>query len=575
MTVSRFISITVTLALLAAGQAACVSTSKKREELRLKNKAAKKISMEDLTGNGQGPDTIAPKGKPAKAGAKTTTPPPKVDHLKQCQDLVTRYSLPLLALYKRMPTGVYAPTGGALDVATNANVAQCVDQSQQATIIRAVAAAINEHGGRIGFVLPVSGERARPATALLNGVKAALGDMGVNFDQVAILKDSGGTVAGLEARLAELVFKDKVSLVVGGMDQAEAEALARWSAALSLPTLLVTREREITLKSPYVFRVYPDEKRLAGTLADAADRRAYRRIAVLRPTGGKADKVTEYFKSAATAHGATIVFDLTYTPGNFESMQGVAQQLFQTDASLRADEYRLAYRKARQRAQAEGVAFDPRMVLLKPIINFDAVFLPDDFRSVRHMVKLFKFHMVDHLPVIGNHEWRSPALINPPEDFLDGSIFGDFVGSYAKLPASLGAQTTDSPYFVLPEQVGALDFGYIGYRVGRAARLGTQNAATISRRRIAGVLAGAQSDGTGAFPRGPIFDRERQVNWPTYLFKLDGPSLVLESEDSLPAASAAIPAPGSTVPAVPVLTGSPKGASTFYGTRIQPVYQRR
>src|SRR5690606_24878972 len=102
------------------------------------------------------------------------------------------------------------------------------------------------------------------------------------------------------------------------------------------------------------------------------------------------------------------------------------------------------YQRARRAAEAQRVPFDPRMVVLKPIVNFDAVLLPDDFRTARHFAKLFKFHQVDKLTMIGNHEWRSPALVEPYDDFLEGSFFADFIGSYAKLPAAVSAPTAGS-----------------------------------------------------------------------------------------------------------------------------------
>ena len=167
------------------------------------------------------------------------------------------------------------------------------------------------------------------------------------------------------------------------------------------------------------------------------------------------------------------------------------------------------------------------MVLLKPMIEFDAVFIPDDFRTVRHFAKLFRYHMVGHMPLIGNHEWRSPALIDPYDDFLDGSIFGDFIGSYTNLPGRISAPTVASPYFVSPEQVTTVDFQLIGYRAGKAAGMARQ-AARPNRRQLADAMLTFTSDKDGFFGRGRVFDQERHSQWPTYLFTIVKNTLVLD-----------------------------------------------
>src|SRR5690606_8271449 len=142
------------------------------------------------------------------------------------------------------------------------------------------------------------------------------------------------------------------------------------------------------------------------------------------------------------------------------------------------------------------------------IVDVDAVFLPDDFRSVRHFAKLFKYFGVEKLAMIGNHEWRSPALIEPFDEFLEGSIFADFIGSYADIPRPLRVPVMGSPYFIHPENVIGVDFQLIGYRVARTAALASQNPA-VKRRHLARMMLQLSSDAESFFGNGPIFDRER------------------------------------------------------------------
>jgi ABC-type branched-subunit amino acid transport system substrate-binding protein len=506
-----------------------------------KVKTAKPLSDEELADD----EPVAPPKKPkatmslgAKAAPKGATlattfgaPGPTADQVAACQAMASSYVESFRRLYQTMPPGVYVPTGLPLDQVVASTPVACNQDPSRGALVAAVNDGLNTHTGRIGVILPLTGPRAKLATYVVNGLRAAMTEAGLSFDKMVVLKDSGGNPQLADERLAELIFRDRVALVVGGMERPEAESLGKWSAALAIPVVLLNRDRDLNAPSKFAFTLYPDEKRLAETLAAAATKRGWHRFAVLKPSSGKSDKVVDYFHKAVQAKGGQVAYDLAYTPMNFDSMQGVSAQLVKANASDRADEYRKAYMKAKADAAKEGVPFDQRMVVLKPIVDFDAVFIPDDFRVVRHFAKLFKYHMVDHLPMIGNHEWRSPALIDPYDEFLDGSLFADFIGSYAKLPPQVGAPTAGSPYFVEPQSVVAVDFQLIGYRAGRVARAATQNP-RVGRRQIPDALAAITADAAGFFGKGAAFDGDRHSNWPTYLFTVTKKSLSLDGDAS-------------------------------------------
>ena len=448
---------------------------------------------------------------------------------KSCRDLVQHVGGAFRSLYALLPTGSYVPSGGELDLAVQMQPARCTTPAGRAYTIKTLAHAVVGQSGKIGVVLPLTGPRSRAMSSLVNGMRIAYQEAGLAFDQVAVLKDTGGTARGAEAALAELVFKDRVAFVIGGFEPPAAETLAEWGTKLMLPVVLLTRERELAATSKYVFTLYPDQKHLADTLAAKAAQRGYKRFAVLRPAGGKSDRVAAYFRADVQQQGGQIVNDLIYTPGNFDSMQAVSRQLFKTDPAERADDYRQAMRRARRRAARKHVAFNPRMVVLKPIVDFDCIFIPDDFRTVRHFAKLFKYNQVDHLPLIGDHEWRSPALIDPFDSFLDGSVFADFIGSYTTLPPAVSAPTTISPYFVAADKVAAVDFQLIGYRAARAARLALAQP-TLPRPHFADALRSLTSHSPAFFGTGPVFDAGRHSRWPTYLFTVSKQGLTLESD---------------------------------------------
>ena len=50
--------------------------------------------------------------------------------------------------------------------------------------------------------------------------------------------------------------------------------------------------------------------------------------------------------------------------------------------------------EAKAVAESEGKEFDPEKVHLPAKTDFDLVLIPDNFKVVRHFLKLFKFHGV-------------------------------------------------------------------------------------------------------------------------------------------------------------------------------------
>ena len=473
--------------------------------------------------------------------------PAQLKAMQSCREVVNRFTPVYGALFAQLPTGSYAKTNTTLEQLSFATSVQCDDPNLRKALMQAAIDVVNNHSSRVGVILPLTGAYAKQATYVVNGLRAAFEESGASFDKLVVLKDSGSQPSGVASRLAELVFKDRVTMVIGGFEREAAVTLVEWSERLLLPVMILHRERELINSAKYAYSVYPDEERLASTLAVASRERNFKRIALLKPNSGRADKMTAYFKAAVLASGGKVVAELTYTSNQFESMQAAAKTLLHTEMRGREKEYRQAYQAAKAAAQAEGVAFNAKMVVLKPVLDIDAVFIPDDFRSVRYFAKIFKFNQVDKLALIGNHEWRSPALLEPYDEFLNGSIFGDFIGSYKKLPAAISAPTlAASPFFVDPQMVQAVDFQVVGYRAGRIAKA-VVLLPGLNRRAIPRTMARLNGDQAGLPTNGLVFDKDRHSYWPTYVFGIAPHELRLQHAmaSGNAAAQSAVQAPGS------------------------------
>ena len=166
---------------------------------------------------------------------------------------------------------------------TKLNPKTCLREDTRALSVKALESFLDHSHPRVGMILPLTGHRSKLATLIVEGMRAALADHQLKFDDLIVLKDSGGIVANAERASAELLLKNRARLVIGGLEAEEAAMLVKNSKEAAMPTLLLSRERDIIAPSPYAFRVYPDEQRLAETLAAGAKRRHLNRVAILKP----------------------------------------------------------------------------------------------------------------------------------------------------------------------------------------------------------------------------------------------------------------------------------------------------
>jgi hypothetical protein len=139
---------------------------------------------------------------------------------------------------------------------------------------------------------------------------------------------------------------------------------------------------------------------------------------------------------------------------------------------------------------------------------------------VRHIVNILGTSLPGNkILFAGNQQWRSPALVIPREETLQGAIFVDFIGNYRNLPSSIETPISDNDYFTTAQAASKIDYQIIGHRLGslagEAARFG------LSRHEIARRLQSISNRWDPYFPKTELaFDQKRESSWPVFLFQV-------------------------------------------------------
>ncbi len=397
--------------------------------------------------------------------------------------------------------------------------AVCQDPAQIVTAMRQLQDSMQiGKQARVLVLLPLTGLAAEAGQAVKAGIESSLRLNGSSESHV-IFADTAGDAGRLWEQMRMHLLTNEIRLMVGGISTGEAQLLANWSKKLRMPTLIINGSEHVDLSHHFAFRVFPDIDHLADSLAKAARSEGYRRIAILRPARESAARLASAFTSKMPKHELTLVRDVTYLPGQYPALEEAARQLLQLLPSQRQEEYKALVERRQAEAVARQERFDPSQVALQPATDFDAIFLPDDFRAVRHVLKLLRFLGVKRVRFIGSQEWRGRSLVEPFDDALAGSLFADYVGLYDQLPPSVSHPAAGSS-FLDPSMARAVDFRLMGHIAGGVAvQALTQRAMT--RMQLTRQIGQAQFPGQlGTFQRGEVFSAGRDTNWPAFVFRV-------------------------------------------------------
>ena len=319
--------------------------------------------------------------------------------------------------------------------------------------------------GAIGVALPLSGPFAEVAEQTLRGVLLATGAFGAGATAATaspesaapggglrvVVRDTGGTPDGASAAVRALAAQPDVYAVIGPMLTEEVQAAADAAAETGVPLLALTRHESVAKAGTGVFRLALTRSMEAEILADHAVRDlGLRRIAILYPKDDYGREFEELLWQAVEARGARIVGVASYPPGARDFTSPIRQLVGWTllDDAQRA---RLAQRDAERAAAAAAAAgaaergaaalgpgndraavplsgrgfelSDPEEDALPPIVDFDALFVPDAPDMVGVLAQQLASEGVEDVVLFGPSAWYHAELLRRGGTRMEGTFF--------------------------------------------------------------------------------------------------------------------------------------------------------
>lgn len=424
------------------------------------------------------------------------------------------------SLFKRIdPNALVDPSTPLLRMIRTKDGACDQARSAQGLISTAVHA-VSQHSGKVGLILPLTGAHAEKGREILAGMKKAYPMGGQEFQNRFIVRDSAGLVQGLEKQLADLVFKENVGLVVGGLTTGEAVSLTNWGTKLRMTMLVLNQPVDEQVRN-HIYYIFPNEKFLAQTLALQAKASGYKKIAVVRPMQASPQHFSQLFEAALKKLEIEVPHSYVFNPSDYSSLEAAAKKIFKIDPVERGEELAQLVRHAKERAKAAGLPFNPSLVALDPIVEVDAIFLADNFRTARHFAKLVKYLGVEKMALLGVPSFRAKGLVSPKEPLLEGTVFVDYIGDYRSLPSAVVIPTLGNGYFVDPDFANKADYQVIGFHAGQTAER-VMRAGFIKRHLLYKELMTLSNSQSRFFLAGRTFDADHRASWPAFLFRVNG-----------------------------------------------------
>jgi len=269
----------------------------------------------------------------------------------------------------------------------------------------------------IGCLLPLSGKYSQFGQMALNGALFALSQFSSlqNVYPVQLkMQDSGETIDDA-IQAFEKLLKDNVKAIIGPITSDQAEAVALSANAYQIPIILLTSREGITQNLEYVFRNFiTQELQVRAITSYAMDELGYRDFAILYPDDPYGRSYMDTFWDVVMEKGGTV-----RAVNNYKNRQ--------TDFSESIK------KMVGKHFLRPGVS-KWRQKKLKPIVDFDAIFIPDRPDKIGMIAPQLRYHDINNVQFLGTNLWNSKKLIEISKSYVQNAVFPDLFFCDSHLP---------------------------------------------------------------------------------------------------------------------------------------------
>jgi len=273
----------------------------------------------------------------------------------------------------------------------------------------------------IGCLLPLSGPFAIYGQEVLRGLELGLGlfdkGSGVPSSLELVVRDTEGDPQKAVDAIRELKEDEKAALVIGPLISRVAEAAVEEAQESAIPIITLSQSEEITNKGEMIFQnsLAPQDQ-VRSLVNKVMDEMGLRRFAILYPANPYGTYFMNVFWDTVEEGGGVINAVESYDTQGTDFTKEIKKMIG------------LFYPRPNPETEEEGGESKEQP---KPIIDFDAVFIPDSYQSAALISSQLAYHDVAGVTLLGTDLWNSKELVEIAGRYVNGAIFpsGFFPGS--------------------------------------------------------------------------------------------------------------------------------------------------
>jgi len=300
----------------------------------------------------------------------------------------------------------------------------------------------------VGCLLPLSGPFAMYGQEVLNGLELGFDIFQENEESLSsmelVIRDTEGDPETAIEAIKELAVKEKALVTIGPLISKVAEGVVEKAQELGMPIITLSQSEAITEKGEMVFQnCLNPEDQLRSLVNKVMGEMGLKRFAILYPANSYGRYFTDKLWDKVESNGGVITAVESYNPKStdfaveIKKMVGLfyprpKQNIEEEEEDKERDKEQLEQKieelkvEAEVKAEEQDLEEEP-----EPIVDFDAVFIPDSYERVGLIAAQLAYHDVIGVTLLGTNLWNSPKLIDIAGRYVHGAIFpsGFFPGS--------------------------------------------------------------------------------------------------------------------------------------------------
>ena len=277
----------------------------------------------------------------------------------------------------------------------------------------------------VGLVLPLTGRYASVGYKALHGVQLAIGTFWPQGTplKLAVIDSEGNSDVGRRA-VERLVNEDNVVAIIGGLTSKTAAQEAAKAQELGVPFIALSQGQGLTEIGDYIFRnSLTSKSQVAALVQQAMTRFNIKRFGILYPNDPYGNEFALAFFDEVTNRGGVIRAVQSYDPKETDFKEPIKKLVGTYYVDERSDEYRLRVKEwqDKQTRKQQKVPDD----LLPPIVEFDALFVPDSVKALGQIAPMLSYNDVQNVKLLGTNLWNTSDLVKRGQKFVEGAMFVD------------------------------------------------------------------------------------------------------------------------------------------------------